>query len=109
MNDVRVAHRPYPGSDTGICHTKGKYSVWLPSQIFVIVSRVKRLRNLIFIGDKVSIINSKKCILLAKNAQENLIFKVIDKLTSSCAELITFMRHKFGRCLLHIKIDHITD
>ena len=65
---------------TAISRKEGKYCLWLISQIYVIISRVKYLRDLYIVGDKSEICNAIKEILTRRSLQEERLFEIFESL-----------------------------
>ena len=69
----------FPQLATSISHISGSYSIWLASQLFV-VSRVKKLKNFTFVGDKSAILSSLEQILKITNPQEIMMYDNVKRL-----------------------------
>ena len=67
---------------TAISSSHGQYSIWLPSQLFVIISRVKLLRNLVFVGSKAATLLTIEQLLRKPNLPEQHVYNVLKTLTS---------------------------
>ena len=65
---------------TAISRKEGKYCLWLISQIYVIISRVKYLRELYIVGDKSETCNAIKEILARRSLQEERLFEIFESL-----------------------------
>ena len=78
----------FPQLATSISHTSGNYSIWLASQLFVIVSRVRRLKNLTFVGDKSALLNSLEQILYRTNPQEFMMYDNVRRLAGRRSSII---------------------
>ena len=73
---------------TSISSSGGPYSIWLTSQLFVIVSRVKYLRNLVFVGSKRSILLSIEQLLYKPNVNEQHVYTLLKTLTNRKEPLV---------------------
>ena len=56
---------------TSISSTDSSYALWMTSQVFVIVSRVKQLKNLTFVGNKTSTLRSIESIFEKRNSEKS--------------------------------------
>ncbi len=65
---------------TAISSVETKYTVWLPSQIYVILSRVHELRNLVFVGPKDLTLQSMRQVLRRRNLHEELTYQFFERL-----------------------------
>ena len=73
-NCHRLLGDELPQMATSVSSKEHKYSLWLPSQIFVLGSRVRHLRRLTFVGDKKSNLNAIKSVLLKRNLHEERVY-----------------------------------
>ena len=65
---------------TSISATDNSYALWMTSQIFVIVSRVKQLKKLTFVGDKTATLSAIKTLLQERDRKEEHMFTLLDKI-----------------------------
>ena len=65
---------------TSISATDNSYALWMTSQIFVIVSRVKQLKNLTFVGNKTVTLSAIKTLLQDRDRREEHMFTLLDKI-----------------------------
>ncbi len=88
---------------TSISRSEQKYSIWMNSQVYVVLSRVNHLINLIFVGDKAETLNAIRHVLLRRNLQEESIYQFFEAIRerkrnqSSVVEIpaTVFMRNHF--------------
>ena len=71
---------------TEISTVERKYTLWLISQLYVIVSRVKYLIQLYFIGRKEETLNAIKEILLKRDLAEERLFNLFKELRRAAAQ-----------------------
>ena len=77
-NCHRLMGDGFPKMATSISETENKYSLWLPSQIFVIGSRVRSLSALIFVGNKLETLSAMRSVLSKRNLKEERIYKFFE-------------------------------
>ena len=65
---------------TSISMWDATYSLWLVSQLFVIISRVKELHNLTFVGCKRATLAAIHCLLLKNDRREQHLFDILQNL-----------------------------
>ncbi len=88
---------------TSISVVEKKYSLWLTSQLYVILSRVQHLRQLIFVGNVETTLAAIEQLLLRKNLQEIYLyqfFRSVQARESGSSRLVempstVFMNHHF--------------
>ena len=68
---------------TSISATDSSYALWMTSQVFVIVSRVKQLKNLTFVGDKSATLRAIRSIFEDKDLREQHLFSLLDKIRNN--------------------------
>ena len=68
---------------TSISETDSSYALWMTSQVFVIVSRVKQLKNLTFVGDKSATLNAIKALFEQRDFREERMFGLLDKIRNN--------------------------
>ena len=78
----------------------GNNALWMTSQVFVIVSRVKQLKNLTFVGSKSETLNAVRTILETRDRREEHMFSLLDGIrnnsrSGSTAEPINISRMSF--------------
>ena len=59
---------------TSISATDKSYALWMTAQNFVIVSRVKQLKKLIFVGDKTATLSAIKTLFQQRDRKEEHVF-----------------------------------
>ena len=91
---------------TSISATDSSYALWMTSRIFVIVSRVKQLKNLTFVGDKSATLNAIKALFEQRDFREERMFGLLDKIRnnrkSACLQAINIPRMSFVPFNKHI-------
>ena len=87
---------------TSISSTESMYSLWLTSQIYVIVSRVRRLSSLHFVGTASQLINAIAKVLGTKHLHEESIYQFMSKLKNQDKSPVVtvvpctmYLRHHF--------------
>ena len=65
---------------TEISNEEKKYALWLISQLYVIISRVKRLCQLFFVGNKAQTLEAIKEVLRKRNLAEERLFEMFQQL-----------------------------
>ena len=87
---------------TSISATESKYSLWLTSQIYVIVSRVRTLSSLHFVGGVQQTLDAIKSVLLTKHLHEESIYNFVNNVkkkqssaTSTEIPCTLYLRHHF--------------
>ena len=88
MNNVAMTTHKLMGDTfdklaTSISVTDSSYNLWMTSQVFVIVSRVKQLKNLTFVGNKSDTLNAIRSIFEAKDLREERLFSLLDKIRNN--------------------------
>ena len=68
---------------TSISATDSSYALRMTSQVFVIVSRVKQLKNLTFVGDKTATLGAIKSISETRDLREERLFSLLDKIRTN--------------------------
>ena len=68
---------------TSISATDSSYALWMTSQVFVIVSRVKQLKNLTFVGDKSATLRAIRSIFEDRDLREQHLFSLLDKIRNN--------------------------
>ena len=84
-NCHRLMGDGFPKMATAISEKEGKYSLWLPSQVFVIGSRVRRLEALSFVGKKEETLRAMQSVLSKRNLKEERIYKFFEAVRSASA------------------------
>ena len=64
---------------TSISATDSSYALWLTSQVFVIVSRVKQSKNITFVGNKNATLKAIESFFEKRDLREERLFNLIDK------------------------------
>ena len=82
-NCHRLLGDEFPRVATAISVTESKYALWLPSQIFVIGSRIKALNCLYFVGDKQATLDSIRKVLSITNLHEERVYKFFRQVRNS--------------------------
>ena len=82
-NCHRLLGDTFPRLATAVSSNQSEFSLWLPSQVFVILSRVRHLNQLYFVGDQMSTLNALKSVLKIRNLHEELIYTFFNRLQSS--------------------------
>ena len=67
---------------TSISATDSSYALWM-SLVFVIVSRVKQLKNLTFVGNKSATLDAIRSIFETKDLREERLFSLLDKIRNN--------------------------
>ena len=84
---------------TSISATDSSYALWMTSQVFVIVSRVKQLKNLTFVGDKSATLNAIKALFEQRDLREERMFGLLDTIRhnrrSASVQAINISRMSF--------------
>ena len=88
---------------TSLSSVERKFALWLISQFYVIVSRVKYLNQLFFVGEKRETIDAIRTILRKRNLVEEQIFNLFQSLKRSASnsrgpaiiETPSYLRHHF--------------
>ena len=84
---------------TSISATDSSYALWMTSQVFVIISRVKELKNLVFVGNKRSTLNAIRTLFEERDLREEHLFSLMDKIrsngTSSTVQPVNISRMSF--------------
>ena len=87
---------------TSISSTESMYSLWLTSQIYVIISRVRRLSSLHFVGTAAQTINAIAKVLGTKHLHEESIYQFMSKLknqdkspVATVVPCTMYLRHHF--------------
>ena len=88
MNNVAMTTHKLMGDTfdklaTSISATDSSYALWMTSQVFVIVSRVKQLKNLTFVGDKTATLGAIKSIFENRDLREERLFSLLDKIRTN--------------------------
>ena len=88
MNNVAMTTHKLMGDTfdklaTSISATDSSYALWMTSQVFVIVSRVKQLKNLTFVGDKPATLGAIKSIFENRDLREERLFSLLDKIRTN--------------------------
>ena len=88
MNNVAMTTHKLMGDTfdklaTSISATDSSYALWMTSQVFVIVSRVKQLKNLTFVGNKSATLDAIRSIFETKDLLEERLFTLLDKLRNN--------------------------
>ena len=65
---------------TSISATDKSYALWMTAQNFVIVSRVKQLKKLTFVGDKTATLSAIKTLFQQRDRKEEHMFSLLDKI-----------------------------
>ena len=68
---------------TSISATDSSYALWMTSQVFVIVSRVKQLKNLTFVGNKNATLGAIESIFEKRDLREERLFNLLDKIKNN--------------------------
>ena len=68
---------------TSISASNTSYALWVTSYVFVIVSRVKQLKNLTFVGDKSATLEAIKALLETRDRREEHLFSLLDKIRNN--------------------------
>ena len=68
---------------TAISQAEKKYSLWLISQLYVILSRVRYLKDLFFVGNKVQTLNTIRQLLSKRNMAEERLYNFFTSLKNS--------------------------
>ena len=68
---------------TSISATDSSYALWMTSQVFVIVSRVKQLKNLTFVGNKNATLSAIESIFEKRDLREERLFNLLDKIKNN--------------------------
>ena len=79
-NCHRLMGDELPRLATAVSMTESKYTLWLPSQIFVIGSRVRALACLTFVGKKQETLHAIRSVLRVTNLHEERVYKFFKKL-----------------------------
>ena len=102
-NCHRLLGEEFPAVATSVSATESKYTLWLPSQIFVIGSRIPALNRLTFVGDKDTTLKAIGTVLKTTNLHEQRVYQFFKKmrdanLTQSPVEIPSspFMRCNFS-------------
>ena len=82
-NCHRLLGDELPRLATAISTTESKYALWLPSQIFVIGSRVPALNRLYFVGRTCETLQAITCVLKTRNLHEERVYKFFETLRLS--------------------------
>ena len=84
---------------TSISTTDSSYALWMTSQVFVIISRVKELKNLDSFGNKRSTLNAILTLFGEKDLREEHLFSLMDEIrsigTSSIVQPVNISRMSF--------------
>ena len=88
MNNVAMTTHKLMGDTfdklaTSISATDSSYALWMTSQVFVIVSRVKQLKNLTFVGNKSATLDAIRSIFETKDLREERLFSLLDKIRNN--------------------------
>ena len=88
MNNVAMTTHKLMGDTfdklaTSISATDSSYALWMTSQVFVIVSRVKQLKNLTFVGKKSATLDTIRSIFETKDLREERLFSLLDKIRNN--------------------------
>ena len=88
MNNVAMTTHKLMGDTfdklvTSISTTDSSYALWMTSQVFVLVSRVKQLKNLTFVGDKTTTLGAIKSIFENSDLREERLFSLLDKIRTN--------------------------
>ena len=88
MNNVTTTTHKLMGDKfdklaTTISATDSSYALWMTSQVFVIVSRVKQLKNLTFVGNKSATLDRRRSIFETKDLREERLFSLLDKIRNN--------------------------
>ena len=73
----------FPNLATSISASENKYSLWLTSQIYVIISRVRHLSSLHFVGGKTQIKSAIVKVLSTKHHHEESIYNFMKQLKNN--------------------------
>ena len=84
-NCHRLMGDGFPKMATAISEKEGKYSLWLPSQVFVIGSRVRHLEALSFVGKKEETLRAMQSVLSKRNLKEERIYRFFEAVRSASA------------------------
>ena len=68
---------------TSISATDSSYALWMTSQVFVIVRRVKQLKNLTFVGNKKATLSAIESIFEKRGLREERLFNLLDKIKNN--------------------------
>ena len=68
---------------TSISAIDSSYALWMTSQVLVIVSRVKQLKHLTFVGNKNATLSSIESIFGKKDLREERLVNLLDKINNS--------------------------
>ena len=82
-NCHRLMGDGFPKMATAISEKEGKYSLWLPSQVFVIGSRVRHLEALSFVGEKEETLRAMQSVLSKRNLKEERIYRFFEAVRSA--------------------------
>ena len=87
MNNVAMTNKlmgdTFDKLATSISAPDSSYALWMTSQVFVIVSRVKQLKNLTFVGNKSATLDTIRPIFETKDLREERLFSLLDKIRNN--------------------------
>ena len=88
MNNVAMTVHKLMGDTfdklaTSISATDSSYALWMTSQVFVIVSRVKQLKNLTFVGNKSATLDAIRLIFETRDLREERLFRLLDQIRNN--------------------------
>ena len=68
---------------TQISKTDSDYALWMTAQVFVIVSRVKELKNLTFVGGKTQTLDAIRTVFENRDLREEHLFTLMDNIRNN--------------------------
>ena len=103
-NCHRLMGDGFPRMATAISSSRSKYSLWLPSQIFVIGSRVRHLSTLTFVGNRLETSHAIKEVLSKRNMKEERIYQFFASIRRSVAQqqATEIPLHPYVRASFHV-------
>ena len=82
-NCHRILGDEFPQVATAVSVSESKYSLWLPSQLFVIGSRIPALNCLTFVGKKEATLEAIRSVLKTRNLHEERVYKFFKAIRDS--------------------------